>query len=248
MNYLICETSTLLGSVAVLRADQKIFDLSHFRQGSHSDRLNVMIQDVLQQSHLTLNDIDCFVSGVGPGSFTGIRIALNTIKTLAYSFHKPVLGLNTLFSLGYQFNQQLQSSDQQNLKSDRITVVLNAYKNMVYLAQYQINLSSTDLLIETINPQVVRVQNLSTLITKPTYIIGDGFIDYKPYLEKNFSDLFIHPEQDSTFDFPQSKSIAYMISKNLSHFSKTHWSELIPEYLRASEAEENKLGIIYQPL
>jgi tRNA threonylcarbamoyladenosine biosynthesis protein TsaB len=249
MNYLICETSTLLGSACTLKSNRQIFEASRFRQGSHSDSLNLLITDTLHNAQLSLDQIDCFVTGLGPGSFTGIRIALNTIKAFAYASNKPVIGVNTLSTLGYQFNIAQQQMGEPPL-SDLITVIINAYKNMVYLAQYKIDLKSKDLLTEILRPQVVRVQNLRDVLTTKTYVIGDGFIDYKEYLVKNYSDLILRPTNVSSelFDFPKSSTIAEMISNNADNFSHTTWSEVLPEYLRASEAEENKLGIIYQPL
>jgi len=96
---LSCETSTLLGSVAVLDGDRILSYQESQRQGSHSDVLNILVDKALQESGKKLTDIDAFVSGTGPGSFTGIRISVNAIKTYGYCFSKPVYGCNSLMSL-----------------------------------------------------------------------------------------------------------------------------------------------------
>ena len=246
MNLLICETSTLLGSVAVFKNDGQIFIKESMRQGSHSDTLNVYIDACLKEAHLSLSQIDAFVTGVGPGSFTGIRISLNTIKTLAYLYNKPVVCINSLESLALQAFNRLATHPLKH-QSNIITTMINAYKNMVYFAQFK----ATDKgLITLQEPQVVRVQNLKSFISEPTFVIGDGYKDYKNYLDQNLSQFILRFETEiaSNLDFPSARILAEISSKKYKNSDFIQWHELLPMYLRASEAEENMLGIKYLPL
>ncbi len=236
---LSCETSTLLGSVAIHKNDQLLAERNLMRQGSHSDSLNLMIEDCLAESKLTLHQVDVFSCGIGPGSFTGIRISINTIKTFAYVYNKPcsvVDSLENLAALNMQLNSQHNSQ-----KTEHLVCAINAYKNMLYIAEYRLDKNKQLEIIQP--PQVIRIQNLSSFIKNPVIFIGDGYESYKNYIDQNFSHLILRPDWIS--DFPKA-SVTGEISFNRQKFLP--WSELLPTYLRASEAEENLNGIKYQPL
>lgn len=228
---LVCESSTLLGSVAIFKDSVLLAYKESLRQGSHSDVLNNFIETVLQEAQLKLSDIDLFVTGIGPGSFTGIRISLNTIKTLAYCHNKPVLGINSLENLAWLSPE----------KNHPIVSMINAYKNMVYIAMYK---KQGDQLITVKPPEVVRVQNLIQYITEPVTVVGDGYITYSKYFDKRLT-RFITRENEP-IDDPKALAAKHFIFEN--SIIPQHWSTLIPLYLRASEAEENLKGIRFQPL
>lgn len=230
MILLSCDTSTLLGSVAIHKDGQFLSQKTLFRQNSHSDTLNVLIQDCLNDAKLTLNQIDAFVTGLGPGSFTGIRISFNTIKTFASVFNKPMAGVNSLESLAFQ-NKHI---------APEICCAINAFKNMVYIATYKWDGKS---LIETRPPQVVRVQKIDEFIETPILFVGDAYTAYEKYLSQHCSKKLIRDAQAT--DFPTAQTVGEVAGLAQKFF---HWSQLTPLYLRASEAEENLNGIKYQPL
>ena len=231
MIFLSCESSTLLGSVAVFKDHQLLAQKESLRQGSHSDVINIFVQDVLQMANLKLSDVDLFVSGVGPGSFTGIRISLNTIKTFAYCFNKKVLGINSLENLALQCVREDQP----------IVAMINAFKNMVYIATYR-HIAGKLVIIKP--PEVVRVQNLSTYITEKSIIVGDGFNVYSKYFSPEL--LLLIEREPQPLDEPKASAVAALVLEKVQQ--SIHWSELLPLYLRSSEAEENSQGIKFQPL
>lgn len=230
MRILSCETSTLLGSVAIHQNGHLLSQKSLFRQGSHSDSLNILVQDCLTEAQLTLNDIDVFATGLGPGSFTGIRISFNTIKTFASIHNKPLSGIDSLKNLAY-LNRHLASE---------ICCAINAFKNMVYIATYTIKENS---LIETKPPQVVRVQALNQFLPHPILFVGDAYLAYESYLKTHLDQKLIRNPQAT--DYPTAEALGQLVNLDQKFF---HWSQLLPLYLRASEAEENLNGIKYQPL
>jgi len=229
---LSCETSTLLGSVAIHRDGQLIAYQEQFRQNSHSDSLNLLIDACLKEANLNLKDIDIFGSGLGPGSFTGIRISVNTVKTLSYVYQKPCFGLDSLMNLAYVNRAQV---DMQTFACG-----INAFKNMIYLAIYKFQNGQLHTALE---PKVVRVQNLQQYITQPMLFIGDAFAAYEKYFMSQFPQLL--QRDSSLYDYPKSSSIFLSVN---SQIQEKHWSELQSIYLRASEAEENLNGLKFQPL
>ncbi len=235
MIILACETSTLLGSVAVLKNQVVLAYKDSLRQGSHSDVLNVFVQAALEEAKLELSDVDLFATGIGPGSFTGIRISLNTIKTFSYCYNKPCIGIDSLINMAYQCSLR-------PLKNLPIVVMINAYKNMVYVATY----IKQDETLRTIKePSVVRVQNLTEYIETESYVIGDGYLAYQAYIDQYLNNKILRPDEPA--DEPHARILAVLASKQaLQNNSK--WNDLLPLYLRESEAEENVKGIKYQPL
>jgi tRNA threonylcarbamoyladenosine biosynthesis protein TsaB len=235
MIILSCDTSTLLGSVAIHKDGQLLVEKSLMRQGSHSDALNLLIKDCLDEAKLTLNNINVFATGLGPGSFTGIRISFNTMKTFASTFAKPMAGIDSLKSLAYLNRQHAHSYE-----TKEICCAINAFKNMLYIATYKIDEESV---IETRPPQVVRVQELNNFLTAPILFVGDGYSAYENYLKTHCGDKIIRIE--NVHDYPTAVAVGHCASLEKKFF---HWSQLLPLYLRASEAEENLNGIKYQPL
>lgn len=237
MIVLACETSTLLGSVAVLEDGRVLASEESMRQGSHSDVLNVFIQNALQKSHKTLKDVDLFVSSVGPGSFTGIRISVNTIKTLAFCHNKPVLGLSSLQVLAEQARLAVLDNKLQNTS---IVSMINAHKNMCYVASYRADNSG---LVELKKPEVVRVQNLNAYVTEKSLVCGDAYNTYHEFFPQELKEKCVRMEELS--DEPHAKTLGQLAFQNQ---TAQNWNELLPLYLRASEAEENLQGIKYQAL
>jgi len=235
---LSCETSTLLGSVALLDGDKILSYQESQRQGSHSDILNVLVDKALQESGKKLSDIDAFISGTGPGSFTGIRISLNAIKSYAYCFNKTVYGCNSLMSLAYATKSVNLANEFQNFP---IVSMINAYKNMCYVATHKFE---NGRLREVKAPEVIRVQNLGSYIAEKSLVCGDGFSTYQKFFPQDLSEKLVRV--DGVLDDPQAKTLGLLAHEN--YLSSQQWNELLPLYLRASEAEENLQGIKYQPL
>jgi tRNA threonylcarbamoyl adenosine modification protein YeaZ len=235
---LSCETSTLLGSVAVLDGDKILSYQESQRQGSHSDILNVLVDNALKESGKNLTDIDAFISGTGPGSFTGIRISLNAIKSYAYCFNKPVYGGNSLQSLAYATKHVDMAQQFKNLP---VISMINAYKNMVYVATHKFE---NGCLRVVKSPEVIRVQNLADYVSENSVVCGDGFSTYQKFFPQELSEKLVRVE--GVLDDPQAKTLGLMANRN--YLKSQNWNELLPLYLRASEAEENLQGIKYQPL
>ncbi len=96
------DTSGRHGSVALCRGDSDSFEtlqLIHLDGGTYSARLMPVIAELLQQRGFQKNDIDGFVVVSGPGSFTGLRVGLATVKGLCEALNKPLATVSTLEAL-----------------------------------------------------------------------------------------------------------------------------------------------------
>jgi tRNA threonylcarbamoyladenosine biosynthesis protein TsaB len=98
---LAVETATRAGSVAVSRGEQILSCVTGDASSSHSTDLIENIDRVLREAGLQLGDVDLFAAAVGPGSFTGLRIGLATVKSLAVSMNKQCVGVSTLAAVAH---------------------------------------------------------------------------------------------------------------------------------------------------
>ena len=99
MKILSMSTATNNLSVA-LNDDAKIItEKNEFDQRNHSAHLDQLIAEILKENNLRLAEIDRFAVAIGPGSYTGLRIGVTTVKMFASILHKEVVGISTLQAL-----------------------------------------------------------------------------------------------------------------------------------------------------
>jgi tRNA threonylcarbamoyladenosine biosynthesis protein TsaB len=96
---LALDTTTPFGSVALLDRSRLLAETNVESAGSHSSRLMRSIGELLRLSGKAIEEVDGFAVASGPGSFTGIRIGLSTVKALAMASAKPVAPVSTLLAL-----------------------------------------------------------------------------------------------------------------------------------------------------
>ena len=93
------ETATLGGSVSIVRGQQLLSTVVGASETSHSNSLLRDISECLNTAGVVLRDIDLFAAASGPGSFTGLRIGLATVKALAATLARPCIGAPTLHAI-----------------------------------------------------------------------------------------------------------------------------------------------------
>jgi tRNA threonylcarbamoyladenosine biosynthesis protein TsaB len=93
------DTATSSGGVCLLRGMTILAAISGEPKSSHSNTLLRDIAAVLEESRVLLPDIDCFAAASGPGSFTGLRIGLATVKALSATLNRPVIGIPSLHAV-----------------------------------------------------------------------------------------------------------------------------------------------------
>lgn len=230
---LAMETSTRLGGVAVIKDGQVLATESSLRQKSHSEVLNTFVENCLQQAQLQLSDVDAFAVGQGPGSFTGIRVAANAGKSFSYSFNKPLVTIDSLILLAAPLKSPIP-----------ILAIINAYKNMVYLGLFEPTQNSEPKYIH--GPIALPVQKISTLIHQDVLVVGDGYDTYQEYLPEELK-RYLHRDANYS-DYPTAETLGLLAEKRVLQGQTMEWNSFTPLYIRASEAEENKRGIIISPL
>jgi tRNA threonylcarbamoyladenosine biosynthesis protein TsaB len=122
------ETATLAGSVSLARGDEVLSTISGDNEVSHSNRLLSEIDSVLTEAGYSLPDIDLYAVALGPGSFTGLRIGIATVKGLAFTLKKPCVGIPTLCAVAYSAR-----------RCDRVVAVLPAGRGEVFVQMFRVS-------------------------------------------------------------------------------------------------------------
>jgi tRNA threonylcarbamoyladenosine biosynthesis protein TsaB len=99
---LAVDTTTPSGSVALVEDDRLLGEVGIESPATHSARLLLSVDLLLKSQGLTIGDMDGFAVSPGPGSFTGLRIGLSTIKAFAFATGKPVAAVSSLEALAWK--------------------------------------------------------------------------------------------------------------------------------------------------
>ena len=101
MRVLAIDTSSNVATVAVMEDELLLGEYILNHKKTHSQKIMTMIEQILSELELTVRDIDIFAAAIGPGSFTGLRIGVATVKALAHATGKTVVSVGTLEALAY---------------------------------------------------------------------------------------------------------------------------------------------------
>lgn len=218
MNILAIDTSTMISTVTIAVDNEIIGDFNVNQQKTHSESLVPMIETLLDLLGMEISDIDAFVIGKGPGSFTGLRIGMTIAKTLAQVDNKKLIPVSTLLALA------------NNSYSDNFKVpMLDARGNRIYGAVYDEDFNEVvaeDLY--TIEDFSENVNNLHTRVE----IIGEVAGKYK--------DKFTHAKTlPLNFNSCIGRSLVKIGLENIDNDYNLY--EITPNYLRKSQAERELL-------
>lgn len=206
------DTSTKICTCSIFDSENGVIaETSLSVKKNHSNIVMPIIDNLFKISDLTINDIDKIAVAIGPGSFTGVRIALGIAKGLAMALNKPLIAVNELDIL-----EAIASGNE-----NEIIPLIDARKERVYY-KYQ-NKYIDDYLINLI----------SNFDKNKKYIfIGDGAINYKNILKDNLGDnAVILPMYNA---FPRA-SILCELALNK---EEANIYTLEPEYISKSRAEK----------
>ena len=207
------DTSTKICTCSIFDSENGVIaETSLSVKKNHSNIVMPIIDNLFKISDLTINDIDKIAVAIGPGSFTGVRIALGIAKGLAMALNKPLIAVNELDIL-----EAIANGDE-----NEIIPLIDARKERVYY-KYQ-NTYVDDYLINLIS-------NFDK--NKKYVFVGDGAINYKNILKDNLGDnAVILPMYNS---FPRA-SILCELALNK---EEANIYTLEPEYISKSRAEKN---------
>lgn len=226
--YLGVETSTASGSLALVNRQKssQYFERNWNRAHSHSEVITKLCGELIEEAGIAPKDLSGIVSGCGPGSFTGIRVAINFAKSLAFANQIPIWTINSLEAMAWQASP----SDEQI-----VLVGCEAFRDLIYVAMYKGRGPGQITLFE---PQALTSEQIVPLITQPTLTAGSAL--------QNFWDDFksIHHLLSPTqVEAPTARAMLEATVGQPTPPPSKDWKSAKPLYIRASEAEEKlKIG------
>ncbi len=158
------DSTAIIASVALLR-DGKPLASFHVENGNtHSETLLPMAKALLESAGVGVDDIDLFACSTGPGSFTGVRIGVATVKGLAFGKNKPCVAVSSLEALA----QSLVPS------SGILCPVMNARRGQVYNALFEVKDGELCRLTEDRALAIEELEAELSSLQRPFYLCGDG--------------------------------------------------------------------------
>jgi tRNA threonylcarbamoyladenosine biosynthesis protein TsaB len=157
------DTSNQIASLAVVEHGRVAGSIAH-PASSHGAELPIAVDDLLSGAGFKLGDLDAIAVGIGPGSYTGLRIGISYAKGLAMATGCAILGVPGFDAMA------LAALEGDNIDG-LVAVVVDARKNEVYAALYRVVADGLEKLTED---QVITLEHLASLITEDVTFIGDS--------------------------------------------------------------------------
>lgn len=230
MKVLAVDTSSVVATCAVLDEEKVLGEYSLNQEMTHSEKIIPMIKELMDSLNLRPEDIDVFAGAVGPGSFTGLRIGIATIKGLAHVFDKPVVGVSTLEALAY------------NIPFDGIVVpLIDARRERVFTGIYK---WKDGKLVNLSEPTILELDELLNIIQdnyEKVLFNGDGTLVYKEKIVEKLKDKAQFAP--ISLNMARASSVGELGLLKWKEGNAENYFQLVPEYLRESQAQrEYKKG------
>lgn len=216
------ETATKTGSVAVASENGIIAEYTLNIEVTHSERLMATVDRVLQDAGLALSAMDGFAVSVGPGSFTGLRVGLSTVKGLAFATGKPVAAVPTLKALAWNLA----------FAAYPLCPLLDARKSEVYAAVYRYEGAE---LIQGMQETVISLEALAARLGGTTVFTGEAALLFRREIEHYFGDRARFAPRAASL--PSAASVAEIGLSLVQLGAVTDPDVLTPMYIRRPEAE-----------
>jgi len=221
MKILAADTATNNCSVAVIDEDSILAESTSTIDQTHSRQLMNIIDTVLGKAGLKAAQLDGFAVTIGPGSFTGLRIGIASIKGLAYSLAKPVVGVSSLETLAFQCRPTPYL----------ICPILDARKQEVYYCHFRFDEGKLDKKLEE---RVAPPADVVGEIREPCLFVGNGATLYQELISAALGDsaFFAGPNEDKI----QASAVARLSRQRFKRRDTDDVHLLVPHYIRQSDA------------
>lgn len=238
-------TTTKLAGISLHRNNRILGEIRIAVSRTHSATILEQIDSLFTWTGEKLEDVENVLVSIGPGSFTGVRIAISVVKGMFYGKNVNFYQVNELDALAYQAFYSLDNSflSQHNGDTEKnkikIYSMIDSGKEKIYYAAYETTENETVKLSQIENYEVSRLDNLLEKLDnekKKVMIVGDAGINYREKIMKTVGKKVCFLLEDkmviSTATFMQ------MFLNNI--LEKSDIFQLKPDYLEKSQAERDK--------
>ncbi len=223
---LALESSAKTASVALCNKNGLLAQSFQNSGLTHSRTLLPMVEDMLRNQGLSVSDLDLIAVSHGPGSFTGVRIGVSTVKGLAWAAEKPVCGVSTLEAMAY---------NAVGVTDGLVCCVMDARRGQFYNALFEIKDEKPVRFCEDRAIDAGQLVSEIKSCKKSIFVVGDGGVLCYNALEKEGVPARLAPEAlryQTAWGVLLAAQDKPAISAN----------DLLPVYLRLSQAERERQG------
>ncbi|ABR47029.1 peptidase M22, glycoprotease [Alkaliphilus metalliredigens QYMF] len=226
MKILALDTSSIVGTVALLDGEKLAGEIIVNYKRTHSQQLMPMIQDLLESCALKPKDIDVFAVSLGPGSFTGLRIGVSTMKAMAQALDKPIVGISTLDGLAFNllYSQGI------------ICPIIDAQRDMVYTASYR---WSGEDFQQVKDYEMIHIDEMIQRFdgeTESIIFVGDAVEKLKERIQHSLKKRAVFPP--GMVAMARASAIGELARRAVIEGRVQKPEDVMPIYMRKSEAEK----------
>lgn len=227
MNILSLETSTRQLSLAISQDEKILVAKNTVLKGGLSSALIPTIEKILKTAELSLSKMHGFAIGLGPGSFTSLRVGLSTVKALSLATGKPVVGIASLDVLAFGVLKQTQSL---------IGTIGDARRNLAYSCFYQ---NKQGRLKRASDYFLVSMKDLLRKVNQETFFVGNGIPLLREEILKDTArgalvKVHFAPEE---FWYPRAKHLAFLAAERFQSKKYDDADRLVPIYLYPDDCQ-----------
>ncbi len=226
MKILAVEAAANVCSVALVQDTHLLGEMTVNNKKTHSQVLMPMIASLLEKCDADFDSVDALAVSAGPGSFTGLRIGVSTVKGLAYANRKPVYGVSTLEAMAFRLPYCERT----------IVPIMDARRGQVYCAAY---VWSDGILETKISPTAMAIEELCELLKaqgENSLFLGDGVPVHKDYIQAKLGACAAFAPVSAALQSASGVAAA-AFAKAAAGALPEDYASLQPIYLRKSQAE-----------
>lgn len=224
------DTSTEVGAIGLIKDYKILGEINLCLNRRHSERLMPNIKYLFQESGFEIDDLEGLAVTIGPGSFTGLRIGLSTVKAFAQFLNIPVIGLSTLDVLAYNIYQI----------EDWLVPLIDARRGRVYTSLYaggdrdMISAKEWEDQALLVDELIERLIDFKA--NQRFYLVGNGINAYRKKFENAGTEFVLLSPFNNQ---PRGGGIAELGQYYLQQGRNHDLDELLPNYLKKPQAEIN---------
>ena len=229
MNILMLDTSGPACGVALMKDGQLVYEAQLTNARTHSQRIMPMADTALELCELRMEDIDLFGAVVGPGSFTGVRIGVTTVKAMAHAMGKPCVGIDALEALAANVNAF----------DGLVCPILDARAQQVYGAAFRAGFPPVRVFEDEAEKLALFLDKLEQKGERALFV-GDGVAAYREAIIARLGErAAFAPAQHAGLRAGSACALAAYYAEHEPERLCDHL-HLLPLYLRAPQAERER--------
>jgi len=211
-------------SIALSEDKDIIIEEMHLLERRHSSLLIPKIKEMLEKVNFSIDGVDAFVIGLGPGSFTGLRIGVSAVKGFGIATKKPCVGVASIDALALNVDDEKRP----------IVPIIDAKRQQVYSAIYR---RRNGRIVKESRHLLLHVEDLMKRIKGPAIFLGDGIDLYREKIEKRSKKAVFLGEE---YWYPKASNLIRLGLGKLKKHKKKDLSKLNPIYLYPKDCQVRK--------